>query len=125
MVQLGRAHGEATFLVHEDERVTFEAFFRAVAALAGDLRVNGVEKGDRVAVAMRNMPEWPVAFYAAAALGAIVTPLNAWVDWPGTGIWSRGLGGQSSDRRRRASRASGRAPAALSRPEAGLRRSRT
>jgi long-chain acyl-CoA synthetase len=30
---------------------------------------------------MRNLPEWPVAFYAAAALGAIVTPLNAW--WTG------------------------------------------
>jgi len=81
VVQLGRAHGEAVFLVHETERVTFEAFFRAVAALAGDLRANGVEKGDRVAVAMRNMPEWPVAFYAVTALGAIVTPLNAW--WTG------------------------------------------
>ena len=81
VVQLGRAHGEVVFLVHETERVTFEAFFRAVAALAGDLRANGVEKGDRVAVAMRNMPEWPVAFYAVTALGAIVTPLNAW--WTG------------------------------------------
>ena len=41
----------------------------------------GVAKGDRVAIIMRNLPEWPVAFYAAAALGAIVTPLNAW--WTG------------------------------------------
>jgi long-chain acyl-CoA synthetase len=30
---------------------------------------------------MRNLPEWPVAFYAAASIGAIVTPLNAW--WTG------------------------------------------
>jgi long-chain acyl-CoA synthetase len=81
VVQAGLAHGGAIFLVHEDERVTFDAFFRAVAALAADLRAQGVEKGDRVALAMRNLPEWPVAFYAAAALGAIVTPLNAW--WTG------------------------------------------
>jgi long-chain acyl-CoA synthetase len=81
VVEAGRAHGEKVFLVHEDERVTFEAFFRAVAALAAEFRATGLEKGDRVAIVMRNLPEWPVAFYAAAALGAIVTPLNAW--WTG------------------------------------------
>src|SRR5579859_344831 len=81
VVEAGRAHGERIFLVHEDERVSFEAFFRAVSALAHALRRQGVAKGDRVAIIMRNLPEWPVAFYAAAALGAIVTPLNAW--WTG------------------------------------------
>ncbi|MDP1600667.1 class I adenylate-forming enzyme family protein [Phenylobacterium sp.] len=81
IVELGRAHGERVFLVYEDERVTFEAFYRAVAAFAAQLASDGVKKGDRVAVIMRNLPEWPVAFYAAASLGAIVTPLNAW--WTG------------------------------------------
>jgi len=81
VLELGRTHGDKVFLVHEDERVTFEAFHRAVAAFAHELRAQGVEKGDRVAIVMRNLPEWPVAFYAAAALGAIVTPLNAW--WTG------------------------------------------
>jgi long-chain acyl-CoA synthetase len=77
----GRAFGERIFLVHEDERVSFEAFWRATSILAGDLVRRGVGKGDRVAVVMRNLPEWPVAFYAAAAIGAIATPLNAW--WTG------------------------------------------
>jgi long-chain acyl-CoA synthetase len=81
VVELGRAHGEKVFLVYEDERVTFEAFFRAVSALARQLQADGVSKGDRIAVIMRNLPEWVVAFYAAASLGAIVTPLNAW--WTG------------------------------------------
>ena len=81
VVEFGRAHGEKIFLVHEDERVSFEAFHRAVAALAHALQADGVNKGDRVAIIMRNIPEWPVAFYAAASLGAIVTPLNAW--WTG------------------------------------------
>ncbi|OXE36315.1 MAG: fatty acid--CoA ligase [Phenylobacterium zucineum] len=81
VVELSRVHGEKIFLVYEDERVSFEAFHRAVAALAIRLRADGVKKGDRVAVIMRNLPEWVVAFYAAASLGAIVTPLNAW--WTG------------------------------------------
>jgi long-chain acyl-CoA synthetase len=78
VAELGRGHGEKIFLVHEDERVSYEAFFRAVAVFARRLAADGVVKGDRVAIIMRNVPEWPVAFYAAASLGAIVTPLNAW-----------------------------------------------
>ncbi|MBS0488597.1 MULTISPECIES: class I adenylate-forming enzyme family protein [unclassified Phenylobacterium] len=81
IVELGRTHGEKAFLVYEDERVTYEAFYRAVSALARQLQADGVQKGDRVAVIMRNLPEWVVSFYAAASLGAIVTPLNAW--WTG------------------------------------------
>jgi long-chain acyl-CoA synthetase len=81
VAEAARGHGEKIFLVHEDERVSYEAFFRAVSALAHELAAQGVEKGDRVAIIMRNLPEWPVAFYAAASLGAIVTPLNAW--WTG------------------------------------------
>ena len=57
IVELGRAHGERVFLVYEDERVTFEAFYRAVAAFAAQLASDGVKKGDRVAVIMRNLPE--------------------------------------------------------------------
>jgi long-chain acyl-CoA synthetase len=81
VLETGRAHGDKIFLVYEDERASFEAFFRATAAFAHELAAKGVKKGDRVAIVMRNLPEWPVAFYAAEALGAIVTPLNAW--WTG------------------------------------------
>lgn len=81
IVNAARAYGERVFLVYEDERVTFEAFFRAVSALAREFQAQGVQKGDRVAVIMRNLPEWAAAFYAGQAVGAIVTPLNAW--WTG------------------------------------------
>ncbi|WP_426168043.1 class I adenylate-forming enzyme family protein [Sandarakinorhabdus sp. DWP1-3-1] len=77
----GRAHGDKIFIVHEDERVSFDAFGRAVLRLAAQLVADGVQKGDRVAIVMRNLPEWPVAFFAATLTGAIVTPLNAW--WTG------------------------------------------
>ena len=78
MLDLARTHGPKTFLVYEDERVTYDMFVRAACAFARGLAQAGVSKGDRVAIIMRNLPEWPVAFYGAAALGAIVTPLNAW-----------------------------------------------
>ncbi|NWG52636.1 MAG: acyl--CoA ligase [Hydrogenophilaceae bacterium] len=68
-------------LVYENERVTFRALNNAVAKLAAQLAADGVRKGDRVAIIMRNVPEWPVAFWACVHLGAIATPLNAW--WTG------------------------------------------
>lgn len=77
-----RSHGDADFLVYEDERWSFERHFLACAHLAGVLRDRyGVQKGDRVAIAMRNFPEWSIAFWAASAVGAIAVPLNAW--WTG------------------------------------------
>lgn len=76
-----RAHGERVMTVYEDERVTYEANYRAVAALAHWLVQAGVAKGDRVAIAMRNLPEFPAILFAAASLGAIAVPLNAW--WTG------------------------------------------
>ncbi|MEG3150955.1 class I adenylate-forming enzyme family protein [Sphingomonas sp. ZT3P38] len=78
LAQASRAHGARLFTIYEDERVTYDANFRAVATLAGKLQEMGVGKGDRVALAMRNLPEWPVIFFAAASIGAIVVPLNAW-----------------------------------------------
>jgi long-chain acyl-CoA synthetase len=79
---LGRTHGDKIFVVHEDERVSYEGFARAAIALAHRFAADGVGKGDRVAIVMRNLPEWPVAFYATMLLGAIATPLNAW--WTGS-----------------------------------------
>ncbi len=77
----GRLHGDRTFLVFDRERASFEAFSRATLVLAHELSRQGVRKGDRVALVMRNLPEWPVAMFAASLIGAIITPLNAW--WTG------------------------------------------
>ena len=76
-----RAFPDREFMVYDDERATYDAFARATLTLAARLRADGVGKGDRVAVIMRNLPEWPAAFFAAVLVGAIVTPLNAW--WTG------------------------------------------
>ncbi|MHA7900362.1 MAG: class I adenylate-forming enzyme family protein [Henriciella sp.] len=83
ILQLGEMQfGARDFLVYEDERVTYSAFARAVEHFAKALIEKfGVEKGDRVAVIMRNYPQWPVPFFAALSIGAIATPMNSW--WTG------------------------------------------
>lgn len=74
-----RARGDATFLVYEDERWSFDEVMRKVDALAAALvHRYGVAPGDRVAIAMRNYPEWVVAFAAITSVGAVSVSLNAW-----------------------------------------------
>jgi long-chain acyl-CoA synthetase len=77
----GVGYGERPFLVYEQERTSYRAFSRAALALSQALRNARVRKGDRVAIAMRNLPEWPAAFFGALLTGAIAVPLNAW--WTG------------------------------------------
>ncbi|HKY15036.1 MAG TPA: class I adenylate-forming enzyme family protein [Microthrixaceae bacterium] len=77
-----RAHGERDFLVFGDERWTFDEHLRLVAGLAQWMaRERRVAKGDRVAIGMRNYPEFIITFWATQVLGAVVVPLNAW--WTG------------------------------------------
>ncbi|MFG1826155.1 class I adenylate-forming enzyme family protein [Microbispora bryophytorum] len=79
LLEITRFHGDKVFVVYEDERVTYEEHFRLAATLANRLVDDyGVREGDRVAVAMRNYPEWIVSFSAVLAAGAVAVPLNAW-----------------------------------------------
>ncbi|HEY1828761.1 MAG TPA: class I adenylate-forming enzyme family protein, partial [Acidimicrobiales bacterium] len=82
IIDMSLGHADADFLVYEDERTTFAQHYRIAATLAHRLRSEfGVEQGDRVAIIMRNLPEWVMAFWGAALAGAIIVPLNAW--WSG------------------------------------------
>jgi long-chain acyl-CoA synthetase len=77
------AHGDAVYLVFEDERYTYAEVDAQVRALAAHLhQVHGVGPGDRVAVAMRNYPEWVVSYWAVVCLGAAVVGVNAWWTTP-------------------------------------------
>ncbi|MCU0670318.1 MAG: long-chain fatty acid--CoA ligase, partial [Myxococcota bacterium] len=73
-----RARGDETFLVYEDERWSFADTMARVDALAAALALRGVGVGDRVAIAMRNYPEWVVSFAAITSIGAISVSMNAW-----------------------------------------------
>ena len=74
-------HGDADYLVYEDERMSYAEAHKAVDALAAHLSDVGVGHGDRVALALRNYPEWALAYWATVRLGAVVIGMNAW--WTG------------------------------------------
>lgn len=76
------AHADREFIVYEDVRLTFKQTVERATQLAQALVDDyGLQKGDRVALAMRNYPEWPVAYMAIAAAGGIAVLMNAW--WQG------------------------------------------
>lgn len=69
---------ELPFIVYEDERLTFEETWQQAARIATLLRRDcGVAKGDRVAISMRNFPEWITSFTAVASLGGIAVAMNS------------------------------------------------
>jgi long-chain acyl-CoA synthetase len=76
-----RAFAERECLVYDDERWTYAELHRRTRALAHYLVDRGIGKGDRVAIGMRNYPEWVLAFWACQSIGAVAVTLNAW--WTG------------------------------------------
>jgi long-chain acyl-CoA synthetase len=73
------AFGDRPFLVYRDERWTYTEQARIIAGLARCLGEEyGLRRGDRVAVCMRNYPEWTSVFWATQVLGLVLVPLNAW-----------------------------------------------
>ena len=69
---------EREFLIYEDERLTFGQVQRRAVALAKSLIELGIAPGDRVAISMRNYPEYCVAIHAIFAVGAVAVTLNSW-----------------------------------------------
>jgi long-chain acyl-CoA synthetase len=75
-------HGDKEFLIDRDRRLTFAEVLRQSAVLGASLSQKyGVNKGDRVAIAMRNSPEWCISFMAVTSIGAVAVPMNSW--WQG------------------------------------------
>lgn len=72
-------NGTSDYLVYKEQRWTYDEFVLDVDSLASALRNDlSVTKGTRVAIAMRNMPEYPALVMAIASLGAVTVFLNAW-----------------------------------------------
>ncbi|WSQ69224.1 acyl--CoA ligase [Streptomyces sp. NBC_01216] len=73
------AYGDRPFLLSEDGVLSYREFFDAACGLARLLTdTYGLRPGDRAVVAMRNHPEWQIAFWAAQLAGLVAVPLNAW-----------------------------------------------
>lgn len=73
------AFGDRPFLIAGERTWSYAEFFAAASALARRMsEVYGLRPGDRAAVALRNHPEWQIAFWAAQLAGLVAVPLNAW-----------------------------------------------
>lgn len=69
---------DETFIVFEDERYSFEESWARASQIAHILVNNyGIQKGDRVAISMRNYPEWILTFNAITSIGAIAVAMNS------------------------------------------------
>jgi long-chain acyl-CoA synthetase len=75
-------HGDATFLVEGDERLSFKQVYMAARQVAvGLVEGHGVQRGDRVGLAMRNANAWCVSYIGILMAGGCATLLNGW--WQG------------------------------------------
>ena len=73
------AHQGREYIVYEGERIAYEDWRRDVRRIANALRSEyGVEPGARVAIAMRNYPEFLTLFMGIAAAGGVAVLINAW-----------------------------------------------
>ncbi len=71
-------HGDKTAVVSGDVRWSFADLARESRAIAAGLTKMGVKKGDFVATATRNTPEWMATYLGVTQIGAVIVPLNGW-----------------------------------------------
>ncbi len=70
--------GDVPYFHFRDETFSYREAHTRVVSTAAWLASRGVKKGDRVAIGMRNYPEWAMAHWAVQCIGAITVSLNAW-----------------------------------------------
>ena len=75
-------HADNGYLVYGDERWSFTQAHRQTTSIANWLFAHGVRPGERVAIAMRNYPEWMLAYWACASVGVAAVGMNAWWTTP-------------------------------------------
>ncbi|MDE3195906.1 MAG: AMP-binding protein [Acidobacteriota bacterium] len=58
------------------ERVTYREVWDRAARIAGGLRANGIQRGDRAAIRLPNGLDWCLAFLGIQLAGAVAVPVN-------------------------------------------------
>ncbi|WP_300395827.1 class I adenylate-forming enzyme family protein [Henriciella sp.] len=69
---------ERPYLIYHDEVLTYAETHNRTNAVANWLFAQGVKPGDRVAISMRNYPEWMIIYWACCSVGITVVGMNAW-----------------------------------------------
>jgi long-chain acyl-CoA synthetase len=65
-----------TALIYYGTKISYAALSALANRFARTLQRLGIQKGDRVAIALPNIPQYPIAFYGAMKAGAVVVPTN-------------------------------------------------
>jgi long-chain acyl-CoA synthetase len=76
LTESARRDGDAVAIKLDDAELTYSQLDGASAHVAGLLKSKGVEPGDRVGIMLPNVPYFPVVYYGALRLGAVVVPMN-------------------------------------------------
>ena len=59
----------------QSENKTYQDFYNEVTSIANYLLSQGIQKGDKIAILSANMPNWGVAQFAIARIGAVAVPI--------------------------------------------------
>jgi long-chain acyl-CoA synthetase len=78
VISARRHPDRACFTVYEPDRrsLSYAEALDRIEAAARKLRSLGIGRGDKVAVAGKNSPEWAVAYFSVLTAGAAVVPLD-------------------------------------------------
>lgn len=67
---------QQTALIYYGTKISYAQLALLVKRFARSLQRLGIQKGDRIALALPNIPQYPIAFYGAMKAGAVVVPTN-------------------------------------------------
>src|SRR5512140_2400527 len=76
LAEKARRNRGKTFLLFEEERVTFDRFNEQVNRVANSLLRQGIKKGDKVAVMLPNCPDFLYLWFGIAKMGGVMVPIN-------------------------------------------------
>src|SRR6059058_140744 len=65
-----------TAIIYYGTKLSYARLSSLANRFATGLQKLGIQKGDRVAIALPNIPQYPIAFYGALRAGAVVVPTN-------------------------------------------------
>src|SRR6266700_333434 len=69
-------HSDQTAIIYYGNRLSYAQLSTLANRFAIGLQKLGIQKGDRVAIALPNIPQYPIAFYGALRAGAVIVPTH-------------------------------------------------
>lgn len=77
LAESAHRHPDKVAVVQGEQQVTYAELWQQALRYAAVFRDRGIERGDRVALLVPNVADFPRCYYAALALGAVVVPVHA------------------------------------------------